>query len=155
MTLHPPCTPSASCTPSRCHPLPPPCQNPEKCLRKTVSKGIRPCQSAVSIMATRSKSKCSSCGKSNGGCCASKPNSVAAVDKFLKRKSKESKMRKKDRLTGSHSYLKYTRKKGKPRASTECCAGKGHRGRLKRRCCAKCVILWAVPRSTTILVQTG
>lgn len=132
---HPPCTPSASCTPIRCHPTPPPCQNPEKCLKKTTSKGVRPCRSAVSIMSTRSKAKCSSCGKSKS---ASNPRSVAAVEKFLKKKSKEAKMRKKDRLTGSHSYLNYTRRQGSTLSKSECCLGKGHRGRLKKK---KCEIL--------------
>lgn len=131
-SMHPPCVPSASCTPVRCHPTPPPCQNPERCLKKTISKGIRPCQSAVSIMSTRSKSKCANCGKFKG---SSNPRNVSAVERFLKRKSKEIKMRKKDRLSGSHSYLKYTRRKGTPRKSTDCCAGHGHRGRLKRKCC--------------------
>lgn len=129
-SIHPPCAPSASCTPIRCHPTPPPCKNPEKCLKKTISKGIRPCQSAVSIMATRSKAKCGNCGKCKG--CKNKKD---PVQKFLKRKSKENRMKKKDRLTGSHSYLKYTRKKGSKRKSSDCCAGHGHRGRLKRGCC--------------------
>lgn len=133
-STHPPCTPSASCTPIRCHPTPPPCQNPEKCLKKTISKGIRPCQSAVSIMSTRSKSKCASCGKFKG---AANPRNVSAVEKFLKQKSKESKMSKKDRLSGSHTYLNYTRKKGSPRSKNDCCAGKGHRGRLKRKGCCE------------------
>jgi hypothetical protein len=133
--IHPPCTPSASCAPVRCHPTPPPCSNPEKCLKKTISKGIRPCQSAVSIMATRSKTKCSSCGKFKG---AGNPRKVSAVQKFLKRKSKEAKMRKKDRLTGSHTYLKHVRSKGKRRSQTDCCAGRGHRGRVKK---GKCEIL--------------
>lgn len=134
--LHPPCTPSASCTPVRCHPTPPPCQNPEKCLKKTISKGVRPCRSAVSIMSTKSKSRCSTCGKFRSS--TKNPRNVSAVEKFLKRKSRESKMRKKDRLKGSHSYLKYTRGKGSVRSRSSCCAGKGHRGRLKRK---KCVIL--------------
>ncbi|CAK1556129.1 unnamed protein product [Leptosia nina] len=121
---HPPCTPSASCIPIRCHPTPPPCQNPEKCLKKTISKGIKPCRSAVSIMATRSKSKCASCGKLKG---ASDPRSVKAVEKFLSRKSKEAKMRKNDRLKGSNSYLNYTRKKGSPRSEEACCRGKAAR----------------------------
>ncbi|CAG9793767.1 unnamed protein product [Diatraea saccharalis] len=118
-SIHPPCTPSASCVPVRCHPSIPPCKNPEKCLKKTISKGVRPCQSAVSIMATRSKTKCSSCGKFKG---AANPRSVPSVQKFLKRKSKESKMRKQDRLTGSNSYTKYKRRQGKRRSSTDCCA---------------------------------
>lgn len=132
-SMHPPCTPSPSCTPIRCHPTPPPCKNPEKCLRKTTSKGIKPCQSAVSIMSTRSKSKCASCGKSGGA----NPRKVSKIQKCLKRKSKEAKMRKKDRICGKHQYLKYQRRKGKPRSSKECCAGKGHRGRLKRKKCCE------------------
>ncbi|CAF4866034.1 unnamed protein product [Pieris macdunnoughi] len=131
---HPPCTPSASCTPIRCHPTPPPCQNPEKCLKKTTSKGIKPCRSAVSIMSTRSKAKCGSCGKLK----SSDPRSVKEVEKFLSRKSKEAKMRKNDQLTGSKSYLNYTKKKGSPRSDADCCLGKGHRGRVSRdrKCCA-------------------
>lgn len=134
--MHPPCTPSASCVPVRCHPTPPICKNPEKCLKRTISKNIRPCQSAVSIMSTRSKAKCNKCGKYKG---ENNPRNVKAVEKFLKRKSKELKMRKKDRLTGSHSYTKYVRKKGSKRSVTHCCAGKGHRGRVKRP--GKCEIL--------------
>ncbi|CAG9561055.1 unnamed protein product [Danaus chrysippus] len=133
--IHPPCTPTASCTPVRCHPTPPPCKNPEKCLKKTTSKGLRPCQSALSIMSTRSKSKCGSCGKFKTK--NSDARSVKSVEKFLKRKSKEAKMQKKDRLTGSKSYENYLRKKGSAKEKTDCCAGKGHRGRLKRgkKCC--------------------
>lgn len=134
-SMHPPCTPSASCTPIRCHPTPPPCKNPEKCLRKTTSKGIRPCRSAVSIMSTRSRSKCGTCGKFKAKC--SNPRNVKAVEKFLKRKSKEAKMRKKDRLQGKHTYLKYTRKQGSKRSKIDCCAGRGHRGRLKRKKCCE------------------
>lgn len=135
--IHPPCTPSSSCTPVRCHPTPPPCKNPEKCLKKTISKNKKPCQSALSIMRTRSKAKCASCGKFT--CKPSDARSVAAVDKFLKRKSTEIKMRKKDRLTGSQSYLKYQRKQGTVRSREDCCAGRGHRGRLKRKGC--CTII--------------
>lgn len=134
--IHPPCTPQSSCSPMRCHPTPPPCKNPEKCLRKTQSKGVRPCQSAASIMRTRSKSSGGSC--SNCPSCSS-TKSNKAVKKFLKRKSKEAKLRKKDRLKGTNKYLKYQRKKGKPRASKVCCEGKGHRGRMKRKKC--CTIL--------------
>ncbi|CAG4950587.1 unnamed protein product [Colias eurytheme] len=131
---HPPCTPSASCIPIRCHPTPPPCQNPEKCLKKTTSKGIKPCRSAVSIMATRSKAKCGSCGKMKG---SSDPRNVKAVEKFLKEKSKEAKLRKKDSLTGSRSYVNYAKKKGHPRQESDCCYGKGHRGRVTKgkKCC--------------------
>lgn len=136
--IHPPCTPSASCQPVRCHPTPPPCQNPEKCLKKTISKGIKPCRSAVSIMSTRSKLKCASCNKFNSSS-TSNPRNVKEVEKFLKRKSKEARMRKRDTLEHTHSYLDYTRKKGTPRSKTDCCAGHGHRGRLKKRKC--CVIL--------------
>lgn len=134
MPRHPPCVPSASCQPVRCHPAPPPCQNPERCLRRTTSKNIRPCQSALSIMSSRSKASCArSCGKYKGD-----PRSVRKVEKYLKRKSRELRMRQRDRLTGGHSYLRYTRRKGTPRAKQACCAGKGHRGRLKRSCCSRC-----------------
>lgn len=89
----------------------------------------------MSIMATKAKSTCSSCGKFKTK--TSDPRNVKSVEKFLKQKSKEAKMQKNDRLTGGHSYLDYTKKKGSPRSETECCAGKGHRGRLRRRkkCC--------------------
>lgn len=132
--IHPPCTPSASCAPVRCHPTPPPCQNPERCLKRTTSKGIRHCQSALSIMRTRSKAKCSNCGRFKG---ADNPRNVKQIEKFLKRKSKEAKLRRKDRLTGSHSYIQYVRKQGTPRSKTECCAGKGHRGRVKKKKCCE------------------
>ncbi|CAH2091318.1 unnamed protein product [Euphydryas editha] len=118
-SIHPPCTPTASCTPVRCHPTPPPCQNPEKCLKKTTSKGIRPCRSAVSIMATKSKTSCGSCGKFKNT--TSDPRNVKAVEKFLKKKSKEAKMKKKDRLTGSQSYTNYSKKQGSTRSKAECC----------------------------------
>lgn len=137
-SMHPPCVPSASCTPVRCHPTPPPCQNPEKCLKKTISKGIRPCLSAVSILAVRSKARCATCGKFQTK--NKDPRKVSNVTKFLKEKSKVTKMKKRDRLKGSHSYLEYTRKKGSIRDSTDCCAGHGHRGRLKKKY-RKCEIL--------------
>lgn len=138
-SMHPSCVPSASCQPVRCHPTPPPCQNPEKCLKKTISKGIKPCRSAASIMATRSKTKCNTCGKVKT--LSTEKQRVAHVEKYLKRKSKERKMRKKDRLQGSNTYLKYTRSKGSRKSKIDCCAGHGHRGRLKRPFRCKCVIL--------------
>lgn len=132
--IHPPCTPSASCAPIRCHPTPPPCQNPEKCLKRTISKGIKPCQSAVSILSTRAKTTCKQCGKYKG---SHKPRNVSNIEKFLSVKSKEARMRKRDRLKGTHLYLKYVRRKGSRKSKTDCCAGHGHRGRLKRagKCC--------------------
>lgn len=135
-SIHPPCTPSASCAPIRCHPTPPPCQNPEKCLSTTRRKGVRPCLSAVSILSTRSKAKCSTCAKF-GNKSVSDARSSKAVQKYLKVKSKENKLKRNDRLTGQKSYLKYKRKQGRKRSKVECCAGRGHRGRLKtgKGCC--------------------
>lgn len=129
--IHPPCTPSASCQPMRCHPTPPPCQNPSKCLSKTIKKGIKPCKSAVSILATQSKKTCGSCGKFNKQN-VKDPRKTATIKKFLKRKSQEGKLKKEDRLTGSHKLLAYTRKQGSAKPDKDCCAGHGHRGRLKK-----------------------
>lgn len=85
-------------------------------------------------MATRSKARCTSCGRFKG---SSDPRNVKEIEKFLKKKSKEAKMKKKDRLTGSRSYTKYVRKQGKPRSRSQCCAGKGHRGRVKKKKCCE------------------
>lgn len=130
--IHPPCTPSASCQPPRCHPTPPPCPDPEECLRNTIRAGVAPCRSAVSIMATRSKAKCGGCGKFHDKN-APDPRSEVVVQKYLKRKSKEASLKRRDMLEGSHTYLAYSRSKGTPKASVDCCAGHGHRGRVKRQ----------------------
>lgn len=129
-TIHPPCTPSPSCAPIRCHPTPPPCPDPEKCLRTTISKRVKPCQSAVSIMQSRPKS-CASLGQYKGPDNKNIKNE-RAVEEYLKRKSKENEMKRKDRLKGTNTFRQYQKKQGKPRAATQCCAGKGHRGRLKK-----------------------
>ncbi|XP_063535304.1 keratin-associated protein 9-1-like [Cydia strobilella] len=144
--IHPPCTPSASCAPPRCHPSLPQCSRPEQCLRKTTLAGIRPCRSAASIMATRSRTSCGSCDKFKGQN-ISNPRKSSLVQKYLNRKSRESRMRSEDRLKGKNSYSEYKRRQGSHRSEEECCAGKGHRGRTRqsiersrqpfcRRCCA-------------------
>ncbi|CAH0729607.1 unnamed protein product, partial [Brenthis ino] len=148
-STHPPCTPTASCQPIRCHPTPPPCRNPEKCLKKTSSKGLKPCRSAVSIMATRPKASCASCGKF--GTKTSDPRNVKSVEKFLKEKSKEAKMKKKDRLKGTNSYANYMKKKAvystkslKPCVSEASCSIHKHRPHpvpcaQPEKCYKKCI----------------
>lgn len=86
-------------------------------------------------MATKSKTCCGSCGKFKNS--TSDPRNEKAVEKFLKKKSMEAKMKKDDRLTGSQSYTNYSKKQGSTRSKGECCLGKGHRGRLKKekKCC--------------------
>lgn len=143
--IHPPCTPTASCTPQRCHPTPPPCAQPEKCLLSSRKKGLKPCQSAVSIMATKSKSRCSACSKC-GGRSRGDPRSTEAVRKYLKDKKKERKLMASDRATGGHRYMDYLRKKNNPSGCCKkkkrepCCPGKGHRGVLPKRK-GRCTIL--------------
>lgn len=134
--IHPPCTPTASCTPIRCHPTPPPCSRPAKCLRTTSRKNIKPCQSAASIMSTRSKSSCKTCSLSKCNGCR-KDYKKKSVDKFLKEKSREAKMKREDRLKGTRKFEKYSKTKGRRRSQTDCCQGKGHRGRVKApvKCC--------------------
>lgn len=136
--IHPPCVPSASCTPLRCHPTPPPCARPEECLRQTIKKGVRPCRSAVSIMATRSKGSCTSCGRSNAN---NERVKQRKIKEWLRTKKMEDRMRKSDKLHGTHRYTRYMRRKGMMRRSTDCCAGHGHRGRVSNRPVRKCIIL--------------
>ncbi|XP_047993824.1 keratin-associated protein 4-6-like [Leguminivora glycinivorella] len=146
--IHPPCTPSASCAPPRCHPSIPPCSRPEECLRKTASAGIEPCRSAASIMATRSKTPCGSCDKF-GGQNISNPRKAALIQKYLNRKSRESRKRSQDRLKETHSCSEYQRRQGSQRSQAQCCAGQGHRGRVRQSAsrrrnpnCQRCCAAW-------------
>lgn len=132
-SMHPPCVSSPSCQSNRCHPRPPICKTPERCLRKTTSKGTKPCPSAASIMATRARSECTECGRMKRRRLDSERERTEHVKKYLRRKRREAKMRRSDALKGTHSYLKYTRTLGSRKSDNLCCAGHGHRGRLKRR----------------------
>ena len=135
-SMHPPCVSSPSCQENRCHPRPPICQNPSRCLRKTLSKGKRPCPSAASIMATRPRSECTECGRMKKRRVNTERERREHVKRYLRRKRREARMRRNDALKGTHSYLAYTRKLGARKIEEDCCAGHGHRGRLKRRGCA-------------------
>lgn len=143
--IHPPCTPTSSCTPQRCHPTPPPCTQPEKCLERSSKKGSKPCPSAVSILATKSKLKCTDCGKCGGR--TDTKNQKKVIKKYLQTKKKESKMKAEDSRIGTHQYEDYLKKKtGTARYADSCCQGKGHRGVLNakkppRTRGKKCVIL--------------
>ncbi|XP_049874779.1 uncharacterized protein LOC126372890 [Pectinophora gossypiella] len=130
--IHPPCTPSASCQSPRCHPTPPPCEYPEQCLANTTRNRTKPCQSALSIMATRARrGPCHGCGKFNGEN-TDNPRKVEVIQEYLARKSYEADLKRYDKLEGTHALLDYQRKIGNQRDQVECCAGKGHRGRVDR-----------------------
>lgn len=132
--IHPPCTPTAICLEStrrHCHPTGPPCPNPERCLKRSRARRVKPCPSAVSIMETRSKTSCSGCNKFVQKTNSSR--SIAAVERFLMEKRKQARLKEIDATTGTRYYERYMRKKGRVRMEATCCQGKGHRGRLKKK----------------------